>query len=236
MAGLVHHAPERVVQLWVRKGGAGRLAAVRDAAGAAGIAVLEADDRALQRLAGDDHHQGVVAEFLPSAPRGDNELDEILERAGSEALVLVLDRVQDPHNLGACLRTAAAAGVHAVVAPRDHAAGLTPAVRRAAAGAAEIVPLAMVANLARALDRLASAGLWRVGLAAQAEQALHEVDLSGPLALVAGGEEKGLRRLTRERCDAIAQILMTEAMESLNVSVAAGIALYEARRQRKETG
>jgi 23S rRNA (guanosine2251-2'-O)-methyltransferase len=148
-------------------------------------------------------------------------------------LLLVLDGVTDPHNLGACLRTADAAGVDAVVAPRDRAAGLGPTVRKVAAGAAESVPFVQVTNLARTLAWLAEAGVWRIGLAGEGEGTLHAADLRGPLALVLGSEGRGLRRLTREHCDLLLRIPMAGSVESLNVSVAAGVALFEARRQRQ---
>jgi len=149
------------------------------------------------------------------------------------ALVLVLDGVTDPHNLGACLRTADAAGATAVVAPRDRAAGLTPVVRKVAAGAAETVPFAQVTNLARCLRDMKEAGLWIAGAAEDGEKELFDADLTGPLALVMGSEGKGLRRLTRECCDFRLRLPMRGAVASLNVSVAAGVALYEAVRQRR---
>ncbi|MEM1081673.1 MAG: 23S rRNA (guanosine(2251)-2'-O)-methyltransferase RlmB, partial [Pseudomonadota bacterium] len=187
---------------------------------------------ALDRMVNGEHHQGVVVEFKPPPVQTDGDLDTLIEQAGQQLLVLVLDQVQDPHNLGACLRSAAAASAQAVIIPRDRAASLTPAARRAAAGAAESMPLIEVANLSRTLQSLTRQGVWCVGLAGEADASIHEVDLQGPLALVLGGEEHGLRRLTRERCDALARIPMPGSMESLNVSVAAGIALFECLRQR----
>ncbi|MFU8877019.1 MAG: 23S rRNA (guanosine(2251)-2'-O)-methyltransferase RlmB [Wenzhouxiangellaceae bacterium] len=229
---LLQRHPERVIQLWLdpKRERAARLGTL---ARPHGIAVEQVRAENLDRLAGGGHHQGAVAEFRPVAPLAEGELLARIEQAGSRALLLVLDQVQDPHNLGACLRSAAAAGCTAVVIPRDRAAGLTPAVRSAAAGAAEIVPLCEVANLARAMDQWQKAGLWCTGLAGEAESDLYDLDLTGPLALVLGGEEKGLRRLTRERCDNLARIPMPGPTESLNVSVAAGIALFEALRQRR---
>jgi 23S rRNA (guanosine2251-2'-O)-methyltransferase len=146
--------------------------------------------------------------------------------------LLVLDQVQDPHNLGACLRTADGAGVDAVVAPRDRAAGLTPVVHKVASGAAQTVPFFQVTNLARTLRLLRDRDIWIVGAADEADSALYEADLTGPLALVLGAEESGLRRLTREHCDLLVSIPMCGRVSSLNVSVAAGVLLYEARRQR----
>ncbi len=187
----------------------------------------------LDRLSGGAAHQGVVAEVRPSGTLNENGLLDLLVGAASPALILVLDGVTDPHNLGACLRTADAAGALAVVAPRDRAAGLTPAVRKVAAGAAETMPFAQVTNLSRALRDLKAAGLWIVGTAADADRELHAADLTGPLAIVMGSEGQGLRRLTRESCDFCIRLPMLGAVESLNVSVAAGVVLFEALRQRR---
>ena len=153
--------------------------------------------------------------------------------ATPQRLLLMLDGVQDPHNLGACLRSAEAVGVDAVVVPKDRAVGLTPVVRKAAAGAAERVPVSAVTNLVRTLEKLKQLGYWVVGLAGDAEEDLYEVDLTGPLVVVMGGEAEGLRRLTRETCDRLVRIPMTGQIESLNVSVATAVCLYEAYRQRR---
>jgi 23S rRNA (guanosine2251-2'-O)-methyltransferase len=162
----------------------------------------------------------------------EHALVELVESSAEAALLLVLDGVQDPHNLGALLRLADAAGVHAVVAPRDRAVGLTPAVRKVASGAAETVPFVQVANLSRALSLIRDAGVRAVGAVAEAAATLYEEDLRGPVALVLGGEARGLRRLTRERCDRLVGLPMRGSVESLNVAVAAGICVYEALRQR----
>lgn len=177
-------------------------------------------------------HQGVIALAAPARSLDEDALDGLLD-AASASLVLALDRVQDPHNLGACLRSAAAAGVAAVIVPKDRAADLTPAARKVAAGGAEVVPLVRVTNLVRTLKRLQAQGFWAVGTAAGAPASIHDVDLAGPLVLVMGGEGGGLRRLTRETCDVLASIPMAGGgVASLNVSVAAGVCLFEARRQR----
>lgn len=196
------------------------------------IAVRPVERAELERHAGAARHQGVAVrcELSPAAQEAD--LSALLARDGAQALVLVLDGVTDPHNLGACLRSAAAAKATAVVVPKDRAVGLTPVVRRAAAGGAELVPLIAVTNLARTLRELKAAGVWITGLAGGTGQSIHAVDLRGPAALVLGGEGDGLRRLTRELCDFVVEIPMPGAMESLNVSVATGIALFEALRQR----
>ncbi|WP_243039879.1 23S rRNA (guanosine(2251)-2'-O)-methyltransferase RlmB [Dyella sedimenti] len=188
----------------------------------------------LDRLAGEARHQGVAARYEAPPMGGENDLPGLLEKAGQEALVLVLDGVTDPHNLGACLRSAAAARVTAVVVPKDRAVGLTPVVRRASAGGADRVPLIAATNLARALRTLKDAGVWITGLAGDTDTSVYGIDLRGPVALVLGSEGEGMRRLTRETCDFVAKIPMPGAMESLNVSVATGIVLFEALRQRSE--
>ncbi|MDT8450214.1 MAG: 23S rRNA (guanosine(2251)-2'-O)-methyltransferase RlmB [Wenzhouxiangellaceae bacterium] len=231
VAALLERAPERLIQLWIRPGGP-RAEALGRQASTLGVPVHAANTRTLDKFADGERHQGIVAEFRAAEPLSEADLEQRIAGAGDAALVLILDQVQDPHNLGACLRSAAAAGACAVVVPRDRSAGLTPAARRTAAGAAEIVPLIEVANLARALERLQTAGVWCVGLAGATGESLYRTDLTGPLALVLGGEEKGLRQLTRKRCDTVATIPMPGGTESLNVSVAAGIALFEAVRQR----
>ncbi len=177
-----------------------------------------------------------MARCAPPAPRSEAELERRLDALDHPPLLLVLDGVQDPHNLGACLRSADAAGADAVLAPRDRAAGLTPAVRKVAAGAAEHLPFVVVTNLARALRALRERGVRVVGTAGEAETSLYAAELRGPLALVVGGEARGLRRLTREHCDLLVALPMAGAVESLNVSVAAGVALFEAVRQRQVTG
>jgi 23S rRNA (guanosine2251-2'-O)-methyltransferase len=184
----------------------------------------------LDLLAPELRHQGVLALMPEHAFTGEDALDL---PASPERVILVLDGVQDPHNLGACLRTAEAAGVWAIVIPKDRAASLTPVARKAAAGAAERVPVITVTNLARSLRRLKELGYWLTGLAGEADTALFDTDLTGPLVLVLGAEGEGLRRLTREHCDRLVRIPMVGKAESLNVSVAAAVCLYEAFRQRR---
>lgn len=197
----------------------------------AGVRVIACDRARLTGLAGSDRHQGVVARVKPV--RLPVSLDEVLDHLTEPALLLVLDGVQDPHNLGACLRVADALGAHAVLAPRDRAVGLNATVRKVACGAAETVPFITVTNLARTLRELKDKGIWTVGAAGEAQQELFSARLQGPLAWVMGAEGEGLRRLTRELCDELIRIPMFGSVESLNVSVAAGICLYEARRQRQ---
>jgi 23S rRNA (guanosine2251-2'-O)-methyltransferase len=177
-------------------------------------------------------HQGVVAEIGVTTSLGEKELPGFLKQLDQPPFILVLDNVQDPHNLGACLRSADAAGVHLVIAPRDKSAPLNGTVRKVACGAADNIPLVRVTNLARTLKMLRDQGIWIYGAAGEAEQSIYEADLTGPLALVLGGEGKGLRRLTREYCDLLVSIPLAGSVSSLNVSVATGVCLFEAIRQR----
>ena len=187
----------------------------------------------LDRLAGGHaRHQGVVASVSVNATSPD--LDDVLAALSEPALLLVLDGVQDPHNLGACLRVADGAGAHAVIAPKDRAVGLNATVVKVASGAADTVPYVTVTNLARTLRELRERDIWCVGTSDDADKQIYAVDLRVPLALVLGAEGDGMRRLTRETCDVLASIPMHGSVESLNVSVACGICLFEARRQRAD--
>jgi 23S rRNA (guanosine2251-2'-O)-methyltransferase len=198
----------------------------------AGLSVERVDARVLAGRIGDVAHQGVLAEVEPLLPWGEDQLLEAVS-ARPDALVLVLDSVQDPHNLGACLRTADACGALAVMVPKDRAAAVNPTVRKVAAGAVETTPVATVTNLVRALKLLKDAGLWVVGADMSGEQLAWEADLTGGKALVLGGEGDGLRELTRKTCDFLVRLPQCGAVESLNVSVACGMLLYEALRQRR---
>ena len=209
-----------------------RARALADRAREQGIRVFDEPRAALDRRSGGERHQDVIAEFVPANVWGEGDLDRLLEAIDVPPLVLVLDGIQDPHNLGACLRSADAAGVGLVVLPKDRSAGLTPVARRAAAGAAEILPIVFVTNLARVLKRLKDKGIWLAGTTDQADQSLYDVDLSGPLALVMGSEGKGMRRLTAELCDYRLRIPMLGSVDSLNVSVATAVCLYEIVRRR----
>jgi len=200
-------------------------------ANAAEAKVVDSDDTRLNGLAGNTRHQGVVARVKPVVLS--HSLDDVLDAASGPALVLVLDGVTDPHNLGACLRVADGAGAHAVVAPKDHAVGLNATVAKVASGAAETVPYLMVTNLARTLNELKERNITIVGTSDDAEKTIYDAELSGPVALVLGAEGSGLRQLTRKTCDVLVRIPMAGAVESLNVSVAAGVCLFEALRQRR---
>ena len=225
-------APESVLELHLdatRRDA--RMKAFRERALASGVKLVDSDPARLDALAGNPRHQGVVARAKPLVAR--HTLDEIIEDAAGPALVLVLDGVTDPHNLGACLRVADGAGAHAVVAPKDHAVGLNATVAKVASGAAETVPYLMVTNLARTLGELKELGLTIIGTSDDAEASLWDADLRGPVALVLGAEGPGMRQLTRKTCDRLVRIPMAGAVESLNVSVASGLCLYEAARQRR---
>ncbi len=200
---------------------------------AVGVRLIEAYCLRIAKLAGSHGHQGVAARVnaIENASSLDDLLDA-LEAAGEVPLLLVLDGVTDPHNLGACLRVADGAGAHAVIAPKDHAVGLNATVSKVASGAAETVPYFMVTNLARTLGELQERNIWVIGTSGDAPKHLYQVDLKGPVALVLGAEGPGMRQLTRKTCDELVSIPMCGAVESLNVSVASGVCLYEARRQR----
>ncbi len=209
-----------------------------DRAKEAGVRLIEADSERVAKLAGSHGHQGVAARVEPMAQM--HSLDELLEQLEADGvknpLLLVLDGVTDPHNLGACLRVADGAGAHAVIAPKDHAVGLNATVAKVSSGASETVPYFMVTNLARTLGELKERNIWIIGTSGDAGKHLYQMDLTGPVALVLGAEGDGMRQLTRKTCDELIQIPMHGAVESLNVSVASGVCLYEALRQRIAAG
>jgi len=199
---------------------------------AASVRCVAVNASRLQGLSPEAPHQGLVAQVC--VPRGGRSLDELLDTVTPETLLLLLDGVTDPRNLGACLRTAAAAAVAALIVPRDRSASLTAVASKAAAGAAEVVPLIAVTNLARAMKQIQEAGIWITGAQMHAQKSLFEVDLTGARAWVLGAEGSGLRRLTREHCDSLVHIPTSASVESLNVSVAAGVCLFETLRQRRQ--
>jgi 23S rRNA (guanosine2251-2'-O)-methyltransferase len=232
---LTRHAP-RVTGVTIAEGRADpRAAEIQALAQKAGKAVKRAPPATFKQLFGDAGHQGVYVDVQPLVPWHEDELVAGIAarlQANDAPFVLVLDGVQDPHNLGACLRTADACGALAVVIPKDRAVQMNATVRKVAAGAAETTPVAVVTNLARTLRLLKEAGLWIVGADAQGARLAQEADLSGPIALVMGAEGSGLRQLTRETCDFTVRLPQLGSVESLNVSVATGMLLYEALRQR----
>ncbi len=198
-----------------------------------GLIAHRADIKMLDKLAKTHQHQGVVAEYNAPASYTEDDLLDLLEKQNSTALLLVLDGVTDPHNLGACLRTADAAGVQAIIAPKDNAVGLTPAARKVASGAAETVPFVQVTNLVRTMEKLKKMGIWFIGTSDKATGDIYTQNFKTPTAIVMGAEGKGLRRLTEEHCDELISIPMAGQVSSLNVSVATGVCLFEVVRQRQ---
>lgn len=230
----LRHAPDSIKELYVDESRHDkRMKSFQDTAKAAGVHVRTVAAQRLDGLARGVRHQGVVAlaNANPLAADVDEVLD-LLEDKGELPFLLLLDGVTDPHNLGACLRTADAAGVHAVVAPRDRAVGLNATVQRVACGAADTVPYITVTNLSRTMRSLRERDVWLVGTDDQADTALHSIDGRRAMAWVMGAEGEGLRRLTRETCDELVYIPMAGSVESLNVSVASAVCLYETVRQR----
>ncbi len=232
---LLKSAPQRVNEVLVLQGRQDqRLQKVLQAAASADIKVRQVSRKELDKLAAEGNHQGVVAMSFPGELHDEKFLYQLLETLPVDPLLLILDGVTDPHNLGACMRSAEAAGVHAVIAPKDNSASLTPTARKISCGAAEVLPYIPVTNLARVMKKLQELGVWIKGAAGEAEQSLYQADLRGPLALVMGAEGDGMRRLTRECCDELLQIPMAGEVSSLNVSVATGVCLFEAVRQRQQ--
>lgn len=233
LQAVLERTPERVLNVTISQDKQdGRVDSLLREIERHGIPLQRVSTKQLDKQLGDVNHQGVMANVRPPQIGDERDLLERLSQLSESPLLLVLDGVQDPHNLGACLRSADAAGAHAVVVPRDRACGLNATVSKVASGAAEVIPFYQVTNLARCLRELKDIGVYCVGLAGEAENTLYESDLRGPLALVMGAEGTGLRRLTRETCDSLAKLPMNGTVESLNVSVTAGIVLYEALRQR----
>jgi 23S rRNA (guanosine2251-2'-O)-methyltransferase len=229
----LERAPQRVLELWMAQPrDDSRARDLKERAERVGVHVHAASAEALTKLVGDVVHQGAVVAMRPLKAWDEHDLAEYLSALSGDPLLLILDGVTDPHNLGACLRTADAAGAHAVVIPKDRSASVDGVVRKVAAGAAEFIPVVSVTNLARTLDALKERGIWVVGTDGDAPQALYKADLKRPLALVLGAEGAGMRRLTKDKCDFLVRIPMAGHVESLNVSVAAGIALFEVLRQR----
>ena len=233
VASALEHDAEHVREVLLEAGGRNpRIVEIEGNARRLGIDVRRVAQQALDGVAGGLRHQGAAARYAAAKTWDEDDLPALVEAAGGRALLLVLDGVQDPHNLGACLRSAAAAGVTAVVIPKDKAVQVNATVRKTSAGAADAIPVVRVTNLSRTLRELQKAGVWVYGLAGEATGSLYALDLTGNVALVLGGEGEGLRRLTRETCDQLAKIPMPGGFESLNVSVASGVALFEAVRQR----
>lgn len=230
---LIENHPERIVRLLALQDRTDKkLAAVLRIARENNIAVEYASRAELDRMVHEGNHQGIAALCAKAPTYNENDLKALLENLTEPPFLLILDSVQDPHNLGACFRSADAAGVHAIIAPKDKAAGITPVVSKVASGAAETVPFIQVTNLARAIEQIKEMGIWVYGAAGEAEQSLFQAKLTGPIAIVMGAEGEGLRRLTRETCDVLLKIPMQGSVSSLNVSVATGVFLFEVLRQR----
>lgn len=232
VASLIKHRAKHIAYLWVQQGRDDeRMQSLTAAAQSAGVKIeVQPRDTLDKEAAG--IHQGVIAWVQPRQAGSETDLERLLVEATKPPLLLVLDGVTDPHNLGACMRSAEAAGADAVVVPRDKSAGLNSTVRKVACGATETLPLIQVTNLARTLRSLEDYGVWIIGTAGEAEQLIYQADLTKPVALVMGAEGRGMRRLTREVCDELVKLPMAGEVSSLNVSVASGVALYEAVRQR----
>jgi 23S rRNA (guanosine2251-2'-O)-methyltransferase len=233
---LLKHNHDSVLELLVQQGRSdARMESLIERAGRLNIGISEVPRSELDEKTGGLVHQGIAALCKPlKLEKSEGFLQQLLASLDHPPLLLVLDGVTDPHNLGACLRTADAAGVDAVIVPKDKSALMTPTVRKVACGAAESVPFIAVTNLARTLKALQQSGVWVLGAAGEATQSLYQSDLKGPLALVMGSEGAGMRRLTREHCDVLFSIPMAGEVSSLNVSVATGVTLFEALRQRRQ--
>lgn len=243
---LLKTSPKRILELHLLKGRSDqRLQEVVEAAEQFRIGIIPATRQQLDDMAGvgknseeadhEGNHQGVIARCRPAEAQDETYLFKLLEglaAKGEDPFLLVLDGVTDPHNLGACIRTAEAAGCNAVISPKDNSVGLNPTVRKVACGAAEVLPFIGVTNLSRTLKKLQDSGVWITGTAGEAEKSVYQADMKGPLALVMGAEGQGMRRLTREHCDHLINIPMGGTVSSLNVSVATGVCLFEAVRQR----
>jgi 23S rRNA (guanosine2251-2'-O)-methyltransferase len=240
VTALLKKTPEHITQLYLlenRRDSPVQVLLVQ--ADGANIAVQWLSRHQLDQMSSGQNHQGVIAATRGASANAtytEADLPQLITRTDTPPFLLILDGVQDPHNLGACLRTADAAGVHVVIAPKDHSVGLTPVVRKVACGAAENIPFIAVTNLARTLRWLQEEGVWLFGADDEAEASIYKTDLRGPIGLVLGAEGKGLRRLTKEHCDSLISIPMAGSVSSLNVSVAAGVCLFEAVRQRKNAG
>jgi 23S rRNA (guanosine2251-2'-O)-methyltransferase len=230
---LLKSAPQRVLELFMVQGrNDQRLSKILSSAQSNDISCKIVDRKKLDDMVGDENHQGVVAICTPGETHDEKFLFDLIDSLNEPAFLLILDGVTDPHNLGACMRTAEAAGVHAVIMPKDKSAGLTPVARKVACGAAEVLPLVPVTNLARTLKKLQEKGIWLFGAAGEAETSVYQANLSGPIGILMGAEGDGLRRLTQETCDHLINIPMAGTVSSLNVSVATGVCLFEAVRQR----
>lgn len=236
LTAVLEREPQRVLEIYIAKGRDDeRLHTLINLARKNGLGIQFCNKKILDDKAQGESHQGIVARAQPAKTLTENDLDAIIAHAqnmGKAPFLLVLDGVTDPHNLGAVLRSADAAGVDAVIVPKDKSASMNATVRKVACGAADVIPLIQVTNLSRTLAELQEKAIWVVGTAGEAKQNVFDCKMNGPIALVMGAEGKGMRRLTRERCDELIKLPMHGSVSSLNVSVATGICLYEVVRQR----
>ncbi|MBV7316178.1 23S rRNA (guanosine(2251)-2'-O)-methyltransferase RlmB [Shewanella sp. NIFS-20-20] len=232
VGSVLENHPERVLELYLLQGRVDeRVTPLIARAQEYGVSLQQMSRKVLDDKTGSSQHQGIVARVKPAKVLSEHDLEALL-KATEKPFLLILDGVTDPHNLGACLRNADAAGVQGIIVPKDNSVGITSIVTKVACGAAEIVPLFQVTNLARTMRYLQDKGIWIIGTAGEADGTLYQADLTGPLAIAMGAEGKGLRRLTREACDSLISIPMAGSVSSLNVSVATGVCLFEAVRQR----
>lgn len=233
---LLQRQPERVQRLLVQQERHDKkIEALVQTAKKLGIAVEHASRQELDRMTHEANHQGILAFCTKAQSYSESDLKNFIQQLDVPPFLLILDGVQDPHNLGACFRSADAAGVHAIIAPKDKAVGITPVVSKVASGAAETVPFFQVTNLARTMDTLKELGVWMYGAAGEADKSMYATDLTGSIAIVMGAEGEGMRRLTREHCDVLVKIPMYGTVSSLNVSVATGVLLFECVRQRRSS-
>jgi 23S rRNA (guanosine2251-2'-O)-methyltransferase len=230
---ILQRQPERVLEIFcIDSRIDDRIQEIMSLAKKQGLSIQKIAKKQMEQWVPEGQHQGIVARCRPQKLLSEHDIDDLLTNMSTKALFLVLDGVQDPHNLGACLRTCDAIGITAIMIPQDRAASITPTVRKVSCGASETVPILQVGNLVRALEKLKEKGVWIMGTAGDAKQSLYQTDLKGSVAIVLGAEGTGLRRLTEEHCDVLMHIPMHGMVESLNVSVAAAVCLYEAFRQR----
>ena len=228
-------SPDKVINIWIQDSLKSKsILLISNMAKSIGLSIQQSKKENLDKITNKQNHQGVVLEIVESNDIGTKSFEEILKSNNkSNPIYLILDSVQDPHNLGACIRTAAASGVSAIIIPKDRAVGVNETVRKVACGAVENINICTVVNLVRAIKKIKEMGVWVIGAARDTEESIYDFDLKIPIAIVLGGEKKGIRSQVRKECDFVGSLPMTEKIESLNVSVATGIVLYEAVRQRK---
>ena len=228
-------SPDRILNIWLQDSAKSKpIVLIHDAAKNIGLSIQLSKRDRLDKMTNNKNHQGVVLEIKETNEANSNNLDEVLKKnENTNPIYLILDSIQDPHNLGACIRTAVAAGVSAIIIPKDRAVGVNETVKKVACGAAENITIITVVNLVRAIKKIKEMGIWVIGAVGNTEESIYDFDLKGAIAIVIGGEDKGLRALVRNECDFIGSLPITKKIESLNTSVATGIILFEAVRQRK---